>query len=122
MRASPGRARVGGDAPALSRAEGEWTHLALSWDETRGIRFYVNGKLAASKETQARYDTGLDQFGPHSRIISPYNVQSDYNFTRGGDIDEVRTYDRVLPDDKAVMILAKGDGCQDRTAGRPQPR
>ncbi|HEX3730692.1 MAG TPA: LamG-like jellyroll fold domain-containing protein, partial [Opitutaceae bacterium] len=87
----------------------EWTHLALSWDETRGIRFYVNGKLAASKETQARYDTGLDQFGPHSRIIAPYNVQSDYNFTRGGDIDEVRTYDRMLPDDK-IAVLAKGVG------------
>jgi len=86
----------------------EWTHLALSWDETRGIRFYVNGKLAATKETQARYDTGLDQFGPHSRIISPYNVQSDYNFTRGGDIDEVRSYDRMLPDD-AIAVLATGE-------------
>ncbi|HVW22774.1 MAG TPA: LamG-like jellyroll fold domain-containing protein [Opitutaceae bacterium] len=86
----------------------EWTHLALSWDETRGIRFYVDGKLAAVKEGQARFDTGLDQFGPHSRIIAPYNVQSDYNFTRGGDIDEVRTYDRMLPD-AAVAALARGE-------------
>ena len=23
----------------------QWTHLALTWDETTGIRFYVNGKL-----------------------------------------------------------------------------
>ena len=23
----------------------EWTHLALAWDETRGIRFFINGKL-----------------------------------------------------------------------------
>src|SRR5213083_1456058 len=62
----------------------EWVHLALAWDETRGIRFYVNGKLAATKETVAVYNAALDQFGPHSRIISPYNVQSDYNFVRGG--------------------------------------
>src|SRR5499427_5747085 len=50
----------------------EWTHLALSWDETRGIRFYVNGKLAAVNEMAAVYNTGLDEFGPHSRIISPH--------------------------------------------------
>ena len=86
----------------------EWIHLAFSWDETRGIRFYVNGKLAASKETQAVYNTALDQFGPHSRIIAPWNVQSDYNFVRGGDIDELRIYDRMLADEN-VATLAKGD-------------
>jgi Concanavalin A-like lectin/glucanases superfamily len=75
---------------------GAWTHLALAWDETRGIRFYVDGKLAASKELQALLDTALDQFGPHSRIISPHNVQSDYSFVRGGDLDELYIYDRML--------------------------
>jgi hypothetical protein len=86
---------------------GEWTHLALGWDETRGIRFYVNGRLAAKNETAGVYDTALDQFGPHSRIISPHNVQSDYNFVRGGDLDELRIYDRMLADD-AVATLATG--------------
>jgi hypothetical protein len=86
----------------------EWTHLALSWDETRGIRFYVNGKLAAKDETVAVYNTALDQFGPHSRIISPHNVQSDYNFVRGGDIDEIRIYDRML-DDANIATLARGE-------------
>jgi hypothetical protein len=86
----------------------EWTHLAISWDETLGIRFYVNGKLAAKNGTMAVYNTALDQFGPHSRIISPYNVQSDYNFVRGGDIDEIRIYDRML-DDSAVATLATGN-------------
>src|SRR5262249_45253093 len=33
-----------------------WTHLAFSWDETRGVRLHVNGRLAASLETTARYD------------------------------------------------------------------
>jgi hypothetical protein len=86
---------------------GEWTHLALGWDETRGLRFYVNGRLAAKNETTGVYDTALDQFGPHSRIISPYNVQSDYNFVRGGDLDELRIYDRMLADD-AIATLATG--------------
>jgi hypothetical protein len=87
-------------------APGRWTHLAFSWDETRGICFYVNGKRSASKEAAVVLDAGLDQFGPHSRIISPHQVQSDYNFVRGGDIDEVRIYDRMLPDD-AVAALAR---------------
>ncbi len=87
---------------------GEWTHLAFAWDETRGIRFYVNGQLAAKVETSAVYNVALDQFGPHSRIISPYNVQSDYNFVRGGDIDEVRIYDRML-EDANVATLARGE-------------
>jgi hypothetical protein len=86
----------------------EWTHLALAWDETRGIRIYVNGKLAGRNETAAVLDAGLDQFGPHSRIISPYQVQSDYNFTRGGDIDELRIYDRMLADEH-IATLARGE-------------
>lgn len=85
----------------------EWVHLALSWDETRGLRFYVNGALAGKVETKAVLYAGLDQFGPHSRTISPMQVQSDYNFVRGGDIDEIRIYDRWLSDAN-VASLAKG--------------
>ena len=79
-----------------------------SWDETRGIRFYVDGRLVAQQDGTAIFDAALDQFGPHSRIISPYQVQSAYNFVRGGDIDELRIYDRMLSDDN-VASLAKGD-------------
>ena len=92
-----------------------WTHLALAWDETRGIRFYVNGKLTAENKTVAVLNTGLDQFGPHSRIISSWQVQSDYNFTRGGDIDEIRIYDRALAD-ASIARLAKGDAPTDLAA------
>ncbi len=101
------RVRVSVNLPKFP-APGQWTHLALSWDETSGIRFYLNGKLAAENKTIAVLNTALDAFGPHSRIISPYQVQSDYNFTRGGDIDEVRIYDRPL-DAAGVAILAKGE-------------
>ena len=85
----------------------EWTHLAFSWDENRGVRFYVNGQLAAKVDATARYDAALDQFGPHSRIISPYQVQSDYNFVRGGDIDEVRIYDRMLADGDVAAVACR---------------
>lgn len=85
----------------------EWVHLALTWDETRGIRFYVNGVLVAERNTQAVLYAGLDQFGPHSRTISPLQVQSAYNFIRGGDIDEIRIYDRMLADEN-IASLARG--------------
>ena len=104
--ASLARTRVSYTLPAFPRPS-VWTHLALTWDETRGMRFYVNGVLAGARDGAARFDAALDQFGPHSRIISPYQVQSAYNFVRGGDIDEVRIYDRMLPD-AGVAALAKG--------------
>jgi len=88
-------------------APDKWIHLALAWDETSGIRFYVNGKLAAKKDSVVVLYTGLDQFGPHSRIIAPSQVQSAYNFQRGGDIDEIRIYDRMLSDANTTR-LAKG--------------
>jgi hypothetical protein len=85
-----------------------WTHIALSWDETEGIRFYINGTLAGKQSVNGNvFDSGLDQFGPHSRIISPYQVQSRYSFMRGGDLDEVRIYDRMLSDDN-IRQLSKG--------------
>ena len=109
--ASLARTRVSVTVQPFPKAN-EWTHLALSWDENRGIRFYVNGKLAAKVETTAVYDAALDQFDPHSRIISPHQVQSDYNFVRGGDVDEIRIYDRMLADDN-IVALARGDAPAD---------
>ncbi|HYC02160.1 MAG TPA: LamG-like jellyroll fold domain-containing protein [Azospirillaceae bacterium] len=88
-------------------APDRWTHIAFSWDETRGVRLYVDGKPAASLDKPAVLDAGLYAFGPHSRIIAPYQVQSRYSFMRGGDIDEIRIHDRML-DDRAVAELARG--------------
>ncbi len=87
----------------------EWVHIALSWDETVGIRLYINGELAEKSSVVGKvYDSGLDQFGPHSRIISPYQVQSRYNFKRGGDLAELRIYDRMLSDEN-ITDLARGE-------------
>ena len=85
-----------------------WTHLAFTWDETRGVELYVDGKLAARKAAVAVYDSGLDQFGPTSRVVSPHQVQSRYNFRRGGDYDELRIYDHAL-DAPAISALAKAE-------------
>jgi len=102
-----GRTRVSYTMPNFPKPS-EWVHLALAWDENTGIRFYVNGKLVATKAASGPFDAALDQFGPHSRLIAPTGVESSYNYDRGGDIDEVRIYDRMLADDN-VASLAKGE-------------
>ncbi len=100
-----GRTRVSVKLPDIPKPD-QWVHLALAWDETSGIRFYVDGKLMATKEATGLFDTALDQFGPHSRIIGPTGVESSYSYDRGGDIDELRIYDRMLSDDN-IAGLAK---------------
>ncbi|MBQ9400226.1 MAG: hypothetical protein IJU27_06265 [Bacteroidales bacterium] len=84
----------------------EWSHIAFSWDETTGIKLYYNGEMIARKDTSVVLNTGLDQFGPHSRIISPYQVQSAYNMQRGGDIDELRIYSQALTDAQIASLAA----------------
>jgi hypothetical protein len=101
------RTRVSYTMPKFPAAN-EWVHLALAWDETTGIRFYVNGKLAGEKAATGMFDAALDQFGPHSRIIAPTGVESSYNYDRGGDIDELRIYDRAFSDAN-IESLAKNE-------------
>jgi len=98
-----GRTRVSYTMPNFPEPD-EWVHLSLAWDETTGIKFYVNGKLAGEKAATGMFDAALDQFGPHSRLIAPTGVESSYNYDRGGDIDEVRIYDRMISDDNEAAL------------------
>ena len=102
-----GRTRVSYTMPSFPKPN-EWVYLTLAWDETQGIRFYVNGQLAGAKVATGPFDAALDQFGPHSRIIGPTGVESSYNFDRGGDLDELRIYDRMLSDEN-IAQLTKGE-------------
>jgi len=87
-------------------AASDWTHLAFSWDETAGVRLYVNGREVERVDTTADYDAGLDQFGLAGRVMSPHQVQSRYNFLRGSDFDEIRIYDAML-DNAGIAALAQ---------------
>src|SRR6266702_1141996 len=109
------RVRVSYSVAQVPRPD-EWVHLALSWDETSGIRLYVNGTLAASKDAVAVLDSGLDQFGPHSRVVSPHQVQSAYSYLRGGDLDEIRIYDHALD---AADIAALATNALPHVGGTP---
>ena len=86
-----------------------WHHLAFSWDETRGIKLYLDGKLLAAKDQKADLDTGLDQFGFAGRVIAPHQVQSRYSFMRGSDFDELRIYDQALAATDVGVAAARGE-------------
>lgn len=86
-----------------------WVHIAFTWDETTGVRLYVDGQLAGEQAGALTLDAGLDQMGPHSRIISPYQVQSRYNFMRGGDVDEIKVHDRALSAEQVAALARGGD-------------
>jgi hypothetical protein len=100
-------ARVRVSTTAAPPRPDQWILVTFTWDEAKGIALYIDGKPVASKAQAAALDAGLDQFGPHSRVISPHQVQSAYQFVRGGDVDDIRVYERAL-DDAAVAGLAAG--------------
>lgn len=95
-------------------AASAWTHLAFAWDETRGVRLYVDGKEAARADCAQAcadggaldFDAALDQLGLAGRVLAPHQVQSRYNFLRGSDFDEIRIYDRML-DAAGAAALAR---------------
>ncbi|MEX2586197.1 MAG: LamG-like jellyroll fold domain-containing protein [Balneolaceae bacterium] len=87
---------------------GEWYHLALTWDETVGVRLYLDGDLIASEDAVTIFDTGLDQFGVGKRGISPIYVGNEGHSIRGADFDEYKIYDRMLEPEQ-IRRLARGE-------------
>jgi len=104
--ANMARIRVSYTPPVFPAPE-KWTHFAFSWDETTGVRLYIDGKLAARKDTTAVFYAGLGLFTPHGRFSNPGTVTSNCGHLRGGDIDEISIYDRMLSDEN-IVLLAKG--------------
>lgn len=87
----------------------DWLHLAFAWDETAGVRLFLDGREVAREDTTADYDAALDQFGLAGRVMAPYQVQSRYNFLRGSDFDEIRVYDRMLGAGGVAALAKRGD-------------
>src|SRR3569832_216673 len=112
--ASLARIRISASLPATPKPD-EWLHIAFAWDETTGIKLYINGALAARKDRASLYDTALDQFGPHSRTIGPMQVQTAYQYKHSGDIAELKIYDHALAD-SGVAALTQGGFANDSGA------
>lgn len=99
------RVRVSYRMDAIPAAD-QWIDITFTWDETAGVKLYVGGKLVAEKQQAAVLDAGLDQFGPFHRVVSPMQVQSQYQYVRGGDLDEIRIYDHALGDGTVAALEA----------------
>ncbi|HEX2583596.1 MAG TPA: LamG-like jellyroll fold domain-containing protein, partial [Steroidobacteraceae bacterium] len=104
------RVRVSSHLKQLPAAD-KWLLLTFTWDETEGVRLYVDGNPVASKLQKADLDSGLDQFGFAGRIVSPHQVQSRYHFMRGSDFDELKVFDHAL---SAIEVTALSSGKQTR--------
>ncbi|MBN1293484.1 MAG: hypothetical protein JXB48_16715 [Candidatus Latescibacteria bacterium] len=93
--------------PDVFPAPDKWTHIAFSWDETKGVRLYVDGVFVAGKDTTAVFDAGLGLFQPFGRFSTPGTVTSNCGHLRGGDIDEIQIYNCMLTE-KDIRKLASG--------------
>ncbi len=109
------RVRVSWRIDQLPAADA-WRHMAFAWDETSGVRLYVDGREVARKDQVADLDSGLDQFGLAGRVMSPHQVQSRYNFMRGSDFDEIRVYDHMLAATDVSALADKRDPAPTRPA------
>jgi len=96
-----------------------WHHIAFAWDETVGVRLYIDSKEVAARDQKADLDTGLDQFGLAGRVISPHQVQSRYNFMRGSDLDEIRIYDHMLAPDGIAALANLANLAEPPAAAAP---
>lgn len=101
--------------PPVFPAPDAWTHFAFAWDETGGVWLYINGILAAKKDTTTVFSAGLGLFTPHGRFSNPGTVTSNCGHLRGGDIDEIAIYDRMLSPEQ-IRGLAAGDSAGEMDA------
>ncbi len=83
----------------------EWLHIAFSWDACIGVKLYINGEQVSVKPHASLLDAQLDRFGFFSRIIAPWNVQSMFNYIRGGDFADLSIYDHMLADEQIVDLF-----------------
>ena len=90
--------------PALEPME--WVHIGFSWDENVGVKLYLNGILAEYRYDKRVLYAALDSFAPHQRISANWGIQSAFQFIRGGDLDELRIYDRMLSDENMLELAS----------------
>lgn len=90
-----------------------WLHIAVTYDETRTLRVYVNGIMRGIRQ----YPDGIDT------VPSKVNIGGSAALggaTYAGYIDEVSVYDRALSADEVGSIYRAGDSgkCRYSVSGR----
>ena len=98
--------------------EGEWQHLAISFDaETQEKNFYINGMLEASSTDQG-YAPVTDVFRA-LHIGGGGDMGDQYRWA--GELDDVGLWDEVLTEDDIFAILDDGVGSFEGKGPPPCP-
>lgn len=90
---------------------GQWHHLALCWDQTSGLEFYVDGTLAFHFDKRWIYEGAIGAIGFGVPNIMPGSPPVS---TFSASYDEFRVYDQWL-EDSALEQLQRG------SAPKPAP-
>ena len=107
-----GRTRVSVKLPEMPKPD-QWLHLALAWDETSGIRFYIEWQAGWHQDWRLGCSIPISISSGRTRaLIGPTGVESSYSYGRGGDIDELRIYDRMLSDDNIASACKERDAAE----------
>ncbi|MCZ7646039.1 MAG: hypothetical protein M5U26_12260 [Planctomycetota bacterium] len=82
---------------------GEWRHLALAWDQARGMALYVDGKLGAEYKGAWSYEGHFNHIGLGIETrpdFRPSGAQFSQSY------DELAVYDRWLSDAEIAELAA----------------
>jgi hypothetical protein len=102
---------VGGGAsiqcrmPTAAATDGNWHHMAGISSATEGVKVYFDGVLRCALDRREDISYTGSGAGPDVFVGRHANSEDQWDF--GGNIDEVRIYNRVLTEPE-VMALAQG--------------
>ncbi len=88
-----------------------WHHVAVSWDQGRGVSLYVDGKLAASSDKPWYYGGNINHIGLGVQASS-YSKPSAATWAQS--YDEVRVYENFL-NAEDIARLARNEKPQNTT-------
>ena len=98
--------------------EGEWQHLAISFDaETQEKNFYINGMLEASSTDQGY--AAVTDVSRSLHIGGGGDMGDQYRWA--GELDDVGLWDEALPEDDIFAILDDGVGSFEGKGPPPCP-
>ena len=104
--------------PGLPVEEGEWQHLAISFDaETQEKNFYINGMLEASSTDQGY--AAVTDVSRSLHIGGGGDMGDQYRWA--GELDDVGLWDEVLTEDDIFSILDDGVGSFEGKGPPPCP-
>ena len=86
---------------------GRWFHMAFTWNELEGLRFYMDGREVGNRLGQFHFGRWLDQIGIHTQALTPYYRESN---ERRAYMDELRIFAEALSPGAIANLAEFGAG------------